>query len=250
MSKYWKKITGLVLVAVLVLGMGMECLAAEMPQNTISAEIPQNAISAEIPQNAISAEIPQNTISATPGIMDVNIPSTVELAAGIPQQQCGFIYVGDSRCVGLDMITGFSKEPCKWMVAKTAKGYNWLDTAAAEVDAIEASNPQITKWYEVYMFGLNDPGNMEKYAAWYSMRAPGHNIVLVSLNPIKYHGSITNEKIMLFNQTMMATGLPFIDCYTYLMTNGFDTSDGVHYTKNTYYTINSLLNSALSGLVK
>lgn len=220
MNRSYKNIIGLMLAVCIVLFLGTECMAQE------------------------------NAIAVTPGTLEVNIPSTVDMAAGLPMQQCGFIYIGDSRCVGLDMITGFSKDPYKWMVAKTAKGYGWLEDAAAQVDAIEVSNPQITKWYEIYMFGLNDPGNMEKYAQWYAQRAPGHNVVLVSLNPIKYHGSITNEKIALFNQTLLMTGLPYIDCYSYLWTNGFECSDGVHYTKSTYVTIDSLINSALSKIAK
>lgn len=152
----------------------------------------------------------------------------------------GYIYVGDSRYIGLDMYTGLSKIPNVWMVAKVAKGYGWLKSSAqSQVDSIEASNPQITRWYEVYTLGINDPGNMGKYAEWYLQRAlSGHNVVLVSVNPIERHKSITNELISGFNQTIASTGLPYIDSYSYLIDKGYKTADGVHFDKKTNQLIN------------
>ena len=160
----------------------------------------------------------------------------------------GYIYVGDSRYIGLDMYTGLSKIPNVWMVAKVAKGYGWLKGEAQnQINNIEATNPQVTKWYEVYTLGINDPGNMGKYAEWYLQRAlSGHNVVLVSVNPIEHHSSITNELISNFNQTIAATGLPYIDSYSYLMEKGFKTADGVHFTKST----NQLVNAYVTIMLK
>lgn len=158
----------------------------------------------------------------------------------------GYIYVGDSRLIGIDMYTGFTKDPNIWMVAQTSKGYGWLKSGAvAKVEAIEKANPQITDWYEVYLLGINDPGNRDKYAAWYAERGLTHKVILVSVNPIERHKSITNESIMNFNNSLIATGLGYVDCYGYLMGKGFKTADGVHYSVETNKAIRNYIQNSV-----
>ena len=160
----------------------------------------------------------------------------------------GFIIVGDSRAVGLDLYTKISDEANIFMIAEVAKGYNWLDSSvASSIDMIKLNNPQIAKWVEVYTLGINDPRTAEKYAQWYANRALTSNVALVSLNPIQHHSSITNEQIVDFNNKLIATGLPYIDLYDYLIETGFSTSDGVHYDKPTYKKINAYLSMALNN---
>lgn len=161
----------------------------------------------------------------------------------------GYIFAGDSRLIGMDLITSFSSSSNMWKVGEIAKGYNYLsNNVISQIESIKGSNPQITNWVEVYTFGINDPANMEKYAQFYRERGMNNKVVLVSLNPIERHSSITNEQIFDFNQKLIMTGLPYIDTYNYLMNNGFSTTDGVHYSNDTYRMIYSIINLTLSSL--
>lgn len=195
----------------------------------------------------------KETLDPTTGITAVEIKvtnvytgeETVTSSVIQAPRNIGYIYVGDSRLIGIDMYTGFTKDPNVWMVAQTSKGYGWLTSSAiSKVDAIEKANPQITDWYEVYTLGINDMGNKDKYCAWYSERGLTHNVILLSLNPIERHRSITNESIEKFNASLIATGLNYIDCYSYLTQKGYKTADGVHFSVETnkairYYMQNS-----------
>lgn len=179
----------------------------------------------------------------------VSIPTSVIQEA--EAANTGYIFAGDSRLIGMDLITGFSGESNIWKVGEVAKGYNYLSkSATSQIDSIKASNPQISDWVEVYTFGINDPANMDKYAEFYRERGMNNKVVLVSLNPIEHHSSITNEQVFNFNQKLIMTGLPYIDTYNYLMNNGFSTTDGVHYSKDTYKMIYSIINVTLNSLYK
>lgn len=177
-------------------------------------------------KQCLAAEVLQS-----PAIMSQSEPDNI-----------GYIYVGDSRLQGVDIYTGISKLPNVWVVAATSKGYGWLSSSAvAKVNSIENSNPQITRWVEVYALGINDMGNKTKYCEWYQKRALDHNVILLSMNPIEHHRSITDAKIKDFNCSLIATGLKYIDCYSYLMATGFKTADGVHYNVPTNKLISDYL---------
>ena len=70
------------------------------------------------------------------------------------------------------------------------------------------------------------------------------NIVYtVSVNPVidSKSRNVKNNNIERFNEQLQAVADNYIDTYSYLVTNGFNSSDGLHYGKSTYETIYSLI---------
>ena len=133
-------------------------------------------------------------------------------------------------------MTGLSKNnPDIWSLSAVSRNYTYLGSKAdRDINAIMASNPQVTKWYEVYCLGVNDMGNLQKYIAWYQNRALTHNVILTSVPPTKKCKRIPNSSIEAFNANLVATGLPYLDLYTYLSGTGVQTGkDGIHYTNAT-----------------
>lgn len=162
----------------------------------------------------------------------VDIGNTSTWSEVIDPTNFGYIYVGDSRFLGLDMITKLSSEENTWVYAEVSKGYNWLDSFIVnKIRETEAANPEIDCWFEIYTLGINDMGNEARYMKWYRNRAKDHNVILVSTNPIERHSSITNARIERFNKSLKDTGIDYVDCYGHLMeNNNYSTVDGVHFS--------------------
>jgi len=180
----------------------------------------------------------------------VDIGNTSTWHEVIDPTNFGYIYVGDSRFLGLDMITKLSAEPNTWVYAEVSKGYAWLDSyIVGKIRETEAANPDIDKWFEIYTLGINDMGNEARYMKWYRNRAKDHNVILVSTNPIERHSSITNGRIERFNKSLKDTGIDYVDCYGYLMENNcYATGDGVHFSATTNKTIKEYVQKSVIDL--
>lgn len=157
-----------------------------------------------------------------------------------PAPNVGYIYIGDSRFAYMDKNIAYSNtfSPANaniWDVSVPGEGYGWLSgTATAYVANIKANNPQITKWYEIYGLGVNDLTSIDFYINYYRQRALANKVILVSVNPVQDGcDRATNPGIESFNEKLAATGIPYINCYNYLVSNGFSTYDGTHYTADT-----------------
>ena len=151
----------------------------------------------------------------------------------------GYIYIGDSRFVGMNNVCKVSKEKNTFVVAKVGQGYKWFtDTALGEVNKIKSSNKNINNWVLVIGLGVNDLGNCDKYVKKYKSLSKTNNIVLVSVNPIEKHKYITNKDISDFNTKLKSIDkIKYIDTYSYLVSNSYSTTDGLHYTNSTYNSI-------------
>ena len=83
---------------------------------------------------------------------------------------------------------------------------------------------------------------------------PNNMIVFMSVNPIdeSQFEYIKNSKVKEFNETLEAsfTDIVYIDTCTYLLENGFESFDGVHYGPSTSkdirdFVINNLENMTI-----
>ncbi len=164
-----------------------------------------------------------------------------------PVGTTGYIYIGDSRFAYMDGNTAFSASPNVWNVSVEGMGYGWLQGEAAPyVDNLKASNPQITNWYEIYGLGVNDITSIDFYTNFYLTRALKSKVILVSVNPVGSNcDRTTNPAVEAFNLKLRSTGLPYIDCYNYLMTNGYSTYDGTHFTPETNWAIKNFLTTSV-----
>ncbi len=154
------------------------------------------------------------------------------------------IFVGDSRTVGMESAVGSSASNT-YFIGKSGSGYSWLtSTASSELDSYLQNYPASKV---VLAFGVNDLGNISNYISYYNKlisKYPKASFYMMSVNPVnettekKYGYTVTNSQISSFN-TQLKNAFPsrYLDVYTYLNKNGFSTSDGVHYTSDTYKKI-------------
>jgi len=159
-------------------------------------------------------------------------------------ENTGYIFVGDSRFVGMDIYCNIDEQQDKFLIAKVGEGYSYLITyAIPQISEIINSNTSFEHWKVIIGLGVNDLGNINKYVEAYNeINNEQFELVLVSVNPVEYHSYITNETIESFNNNLKAIeNTKYIDTYQCLIDNGYSTSDGVHYTKSTYETIYSII---------
>lgn len=173
-----------------------------------------------------------------------------EVVIPVEEPVSGYIWLGDSRFVGMNNHIHMDEEDNNWVVAKVGQGLSWLeDTAQDEIDTIIEDNPQIDEWHIITNLGVNDYHNIGKYIDYYDSMEDV-DIILVSVNPVEYSKYIRcggtcksiRRGISTFNEKLQETDYTYIDTYTDLQDNGFSTVDGLHYTKSTYeYIYNAIL---------
>ncbi len=150
-----------------------------------------------------------------------------------------YIFVGDSRTVGMESAVSNSKT---LYIGKVSMGYSWLKSTAS-TSLKDALNKKPTA--KVIMgFGINDLGNISNYIAYYKTLIksyPNASFYFMSVNPVenskakKYGYTVTNSQIKSFNSKLKeAFPSQYLDTYNYLKKDGYSTSDGIHYTAATY----------------
>ena len=149
----------------------------------------------------------------------------------------GYLFVGDSRTVGLDeAVDGISS------IAKVGAKVTYLQSVLGDVTKTRGKNV-------IFNFGVNDLGNISKYISVYKSLPKefiqNNNVIIMSVNPTdgdKY-GS-WNTDIDKFNKKMKAnlpSGVKYLDTNSTLKKEGFSTRDGVHYKAVTYKRIAQLV---------
>lgn len=158
-------------------------------------------------------------------------------------EQTGYIFIGDSRTVGLNNICCISEDDNVWVVAKVGMGYTWLkDEAEDQIDRIVVDNPDITDWVLISNFGVNDLHNRKQYEDWYAGVADDFDLKVVSVNPTDGNYSYMSANIDSFNSKMQkfcsSNDVDYINTYDALE---FDTVDGLHYNSSTYKRIKNYI---------
>ena len=165
----------------------------------------------------------------------------------------GNIIIGDSRIVNIDRMYGVNTTPDNVFVfAQNGAGFNYFEnTALPAAKRFEKAHPEIKKWRYVICLGVNDLGNADKYACKLSVLSVDRDVYFMSVNPVTPNPDIidfqvVNLKISEFNGIIKEMpGIRYIDTYSYLMTNGFETVDGVHFNAETSATIYNLIKAYL-----
>lgn len=167
-------------------------------------------------------------------------------------------FIGDSRTVGMmqALRTQGSIPEFTEFTAKIGQGYHWL----TDQTALTGTSPSIL----LLNLGVNDLGNCSSYQALYEQYAgtcwKDCPIYIISVNPCcSPCTGVTNTSIEAFNTSMQAwvdtynanipTASPdtenvpadartlpvyYIDTYHYLTETGYSSSDGLHYSADTY----------------
>ncbi len=162
-------------------------------------------------------------------------------------ENCEILFVGDSRTVGMmqainDNETGY--------ICEVGKGLKWLDSTAEDYLLSEAHRGMTV----VFNLGVNDLYNSEKYISEYNglikdLEALGCTVYFETVNPVGNKcKTVTNRQIDDFNQKMSDNlTCTVIDTNSILKDTGFKSSDGLHYSKDTYKNIYSIVENAISG---
>ncbi len=143
------------------------------------------------------------------------------------------LIIGDSRCVMMKSATGGGG--CSWICQKS-KGYKWLEsTAIPEADEMIGSGTKV-----VINLGVNDVGNVNRYAALVNSKAAewaerGAVTYYVSVNPVSDNARVSEAQVEFFNNQIQSqlSGIRWIDTHGYLMSDGFNATDGIHYDNAT-----------------
>ena len=150
-----------------------------------------------------------------------------------------YVFVGDSRFVGIqNSLKGFIDQDVE-IVAKIGEGLKWFKTIAPDLYKMKGKTI-------IFNFGVNDLYNADKYIEFYNGMPEDfkkdNTLVFMSVNPVDEakeaeHGfKVKNTDIEKFNDKMN-NGLDkqyfhIVDTNTYLQRNGFVTTDGLHYFNN------------------
>lgn len=153
-----------------------------------------------------------------------------------------YLFVGDSRTVG--MMDAVKNDGNVAYICEVGKGFSWLEDKASLDIPDEADGAAL-----VVTLGVNDTWNHKKYVkylndmaiAWKNM---GYKLYFASVNPVGSGAAITQEDIDRFNACMkeeLSDDWTYIDTATDLKKEGFSSTDGLHYGKNTYRRIFNLI---------
>lgn len=170
-------------------------------------------------------------------------PTSSGVGSSGTSQYNSYIFVGDSRTVGMEYAVGTAAE----YIAAVGEGYSWMvSSALPQLRAKLDKNPYVKV---VFNLGVNDCGSNTagSYIAEYKRMIqtyPNTKFYIMSVNPVKDKAAknagylIRNKLITPFNN-QLSTAFPdiYIDTYNYLMKSGFASPDGLHYTNETYQKI-------------
>lgn len=164
------------------------------------------------------------------------VKKTTRKKAATKPKYTQYLFVGDSRTVGLDdAVSGISS------VAKVGAKVDYLKSVLSTVTKTRKKNV-------IFNFGVNDLGNINKYITVFKSLPKdfikNNNVIIMSVNPTNgsKYGS-WNKDIDKFNKKMKAnlpSGVKYLDTNSILKREGFSTRDGVHYKAVTYRRIAKL----------
>ena len=152
--------------------------------------------------------------------------------------------MGDSRSVGMSYIDDSTSHQ---YTAKVGEGYKYFNNNYEAVLEKATSKDAI-----VINFGVNDLSNVDKYIELFNKIAKNTKakIYFLTVNPVdeekeaKNGYSIKNKDIDTFNEKMIKgldSKITIIDSNSILKEEGFDTTDGIHFTKDTYKKILNII---------
>lgn len=149
-----------------------------------------------------------------------------------------YVFIGDSRFEGMRQAAHMSIVPDVYVIAKSSKGYTWLMSSAIPQLALLEQTTDYDKYIVICNLGINDLGNLNKYiSAIPELQAYATELYWVAINPtIDSKTRVKCRSIENFNNTLKLyfPYVTWIDTYTYLLTDGFNSADGLHYDSATY----------------
>ena len=159
-------------------------------------------------------------------------------------------FIGDSRTVQMycylhddwgytKLESGYNEGNGDVWSSKGSMGLSWMkSTGIPNVEANFTNGSAV-----IILMGVNDLYNADNYISYLNSKvntwkSKGANVYFVSVNPTSGSYSNMNNSINNFNSKIKKIkGIKYIDTHSYLMSNGFNATDGLHYDKATYKKI-------------
>ena len=148
----------------------------------------------------------------------------------------GYLFVGDSRTVGLDeAVSGVSS------IAKVGAGVSYFKSILSDVTKVRGKNV-------IFNFGVNDRDRYKDYVAIYKSLPKefiqNNNVIFMSVNPTdgsKYKSwNADIDKLNAYVKKNLTSGMKYLERNSILKKEGFKTRDGCHYKPVTYKRIAKL----------
>lgn len=171
-----------------------------------------------------------------------------------------FIFVGDFRTIGMSRVVDIKDYEFITFIAQANGKYDWFLTEGLP-KLEQRLNTTDLNYNIVLNLGINDTHNGSKYAKLYNeleLKYPNHNFIVVSVNPENEEKMIEtgykfvgNKYIEEFNENLkkdLSNTIPYIDTYTDLVNNGFETKDGLHYTSETSKHILDIISNSIKNM--
>lgn len=148
-------------------------------------------------------------------------------------------WIGDSRTVGMSYSVSID------CLAKVGEGIAFFRRNYDQICKIRNKTVIIN-------LGVNDVYNSKAYIDLYN-GLPGdfldnNKVIVLSVNPCSGNYSYLNNSIVTFNNALaggLDSRITFLDSYSFMMRNGFGTTDGLHYTSATYVDIYNFVYDSL-----
>lgn len=199
--------------------------------------------------NASSIKDPMTSISAE-GNLQISPSSPGSGESGYPEAKHQLLFVGDSRTVGMQkaVLEAIPEDPCT-CIAMEGEGYRWFYNEG--IGQLEESLSEDPRQVVVLNLGVNDLEEITNYISIYRAlfeAFPQTSFHIMSVNPVdeEQFDGVTNEEIEAFNmQIQEAFSSQYLDCFSYLQKEGYETVDGLHYSEETYLRIHHFAVSSL-----
>lgn len=158
-----------------------------------------------------------------------------------------YLFVGDSRTVQMQQAIGNTD---KAFIAKVGEGYSYFKNTVIPNISSYAGNGTVM----IINFGVNDLANASKYISLVnsnidSWTNAGITVYYSAVTPVGNCSTVTNAQIEAFNaalQEELDSRVRWIDSYSYLQQVGFSSSDGLHYSLDTYRNLYAYYNSVIN----
>ena len=152
-----------------------------------------------------------------------------------------FIFVGDSRFAGMKIKNNNEDDE---YIAESSVGIVWLKQTENIIKKAQSENSVI-----VLCLGVNDLWDINRYIEYLNGLELDVPLYVLTVGPVD-HSKFTkfdNDAIEGFNTKLIdeAKNYMIIDQYSYLKEDGFGTTDGLHYTYDTYDKIYNFIKSSV-----
>ncbi|MCR5602050.1 MAG: hypothetical protein K6G33_15095 [Ruminococcus sp.] len=157
----------------------------------------------------------------------------------IDSEYAEWFWIGDSRTVGMSYSVSID------CLAKVGEGIAFFKRNYDQIIKIRDKTVIIN-------LGVNDVYNSKAYLDLYNGLPAefldSNKVIVLSVNPCSGSYSYLNNNIVAFNEALAAgldSRITFLDSYSYMMHNGFGTTDGLHYTSQTYVDLYNFVYDSL-----